>query len=142
MSTFNPGATTTRRPAMNVTAPALESVTIRWSLSRHALRAAKPVIKLPTLSEHGPDPELCWKLHLDDSRAVATLADAGAEPVLAQASCRHIIDGDLMHVECVDGSTVLLSATLRTGEGDARVLYATTMLLAKLGLGGGRYEVI
>jgi hypothetical protein len=143
MSTLNPGATTTRRSAVDVSAPVLESVTIRWSLSRHALRAAKPGIPiLAGLSEHGPDLELRWKLNLDDSRAVATLADAGADQVLAQASCRHTIDGDLIHVECADGSLTLLSATLRVGDGDARVLYATTALLAKLGLGGGRYEVM
>jgi hypothetical protein len=47
-----------------------------------------------------------------------------------------------MHVECTDGPIVLLGATLRIGDGDARVLYATTALLARLGLGGGRYEVM
>ncbi len=145
MSTLNPGATTTRRPAVSVPAAhSLDSVTIRWSLSRHALRAAKAGISpmLTSLSEHGPDLELRWKLRLDDARAVATLVDAGAEQLMAQASCRHTIDGDLLHVECADGSPVLLSATLRIGDGDARVLYATTSLLAKLGLGGGRYEVM
>jgi hypothetical protein len=147
MSTLNPAATTTRRAALSVQG-ALETVTIRWSLSRQALRSAKvsPALgaAVSRIGEVGPDLDLRWTLDLDESHGAATLVDpaTGSTTQLSHASFRHTIDGDLSHFEARDGATVLLTATVRTGDTDARVLYARTSLLAALGLGGGRYEVM
>jgi hypothetical protein len=149
MSTLNPAATTTRRAALSVqAAPAIETVTIRWSLSRQALRNSKAapafVAMVACIAEHGPDLELRWKLDLDEVRAEVSLIDpaTGSSTRLTQAAFRHTIDDDLSHFEVREGAGILLTATVRTGDVDARVLYARTSLLAALGLGGGRYEVM
>jgi hypothetical protein len=145
MSTLNPVAATTRR--VSVAPPALETVAIRWSLSRAALRASKTHAKfapvVTAISEAGPDLELCWQLDLETDRAGALLRDpAGAEHALARGSLHHSLDGDLLHAEVDEGGETLLAATVRISGADARVLYARTSLLAALGLGGGRYEVM
>jgi hypothetical protein len=144
MSTLNPTAVTARRASVSVpaAAPALESVAIRWSVSRRALRESKRPPAM-TLAEQGPELDLCWELDLESGQGRAVLCDpaTGARQTLAQAPVRWTADQELIHIEARDNAEMLLLATLRV-EGDAaRVLYARSPLLAALGLGGGRYEV-
>lgn len=143
MSTLNPAAVTTRRPvSLPSAAPALESITIRWSVSRQALRESNRAPAM-ALSEQGPELELLWELGLESGRAQAALRDpaTGARGPLAHAAVRWTADEDLVHIEARDGADVLLLATVRVEGETPRVLYARSPLLATLGLGGGRYEV-
>src|SRR4051812_16455451 len=100
MSTLNPAAVTTRR-AVNVpsAAAALESVTIRWSVSRQALRESERPRPM-AVAEHGPELELCWELGLESGRAEAVLRDPanGARESIAQAQLRWSADEDLIHI--------------------------------------------
>lgn len=147
MSTLNPVATATRR-AVNIPATGMELVTIRWSLSRAALRAANHERRcdplLSGIAEQGPDLELRWRVSLGDTSAEALLFDpvTAAEHALLKGALRHTRDGDLLHIEVRDGSETPLAATVRTSGTESRVIYAKTTILALLGLRGGRYEVI
>jgi hypothetical protein len=93
------------------------------------------------LPEQGADLELRWEVEMDGEGAAVIIDPAGGKEPLARGVALCTSDGELMHVEVRDGAAVLLAATVRVGE-EARVLYARTPLLAELGLGGGRYEVV
>src|SRR5262245_7743045 len=143
MSTLQPAAVTTRRSVNVPSAPAsLESVTIRWSVSRQAIRASKRPRAI-AVSEQGPELELVWELGLESGQAEAVLRDpaANARETLAHGAVHWTTDDDLVHIEARNGADMLLLATVRVEGGTPRVLYARSPLLAALGLGGGRYEV-
>lgn len=111
------------------TAPRSGSVYLEWSLPLGAAEAAEARAELI-------DPATGRRETL---AVVAPSRDDLAGPVRCSG------DGDLHHTE-IDG---LLSATLRVHQAhhgtpgpSAHVLYARTTLLARLGVPGGRYELI
>jgi hypothetical protein len=115
-------------------------MTIRWNLSRQSL-AAGP-------RDDGRDLELRWRLDALAGNADAQLMDGEvpdrSRAIVKGATLVHTCDGELLHVEARDRNdgALLLAATLRPEAAGAHVLYARTTLLAKLGVRGGRYEVL
>lgn len=145
--------------------PAVEAVRLRWEISAEAVRAACPDFKIDAKSERVM---LEWTVPMaggkeasgvltDGANARAELVDPASGSRLAIAvvtpsrddltgPVKWLVDGDLHHLE-IDG---LLSATVRPSKAGAgagagagvEVLYARTELLARMGLPGGRYEVL
>jgi hypothetical protein len=146
VNTLRRAAKATRRAPANAAAKAApQTVAIRWSVSRQALRTAngaRPSAMI--IAEQGPDLELRWEIGVTSQHGAAVLSDpaTGAQQQIVLASVQCAAEGDLLHIEASDGAVVLLSATVRAGEGESSVLYARTSLLEGLGLRGGRYEVM
>ncbi|HYE60829.1 MAG TPA: hypothetical protein VD997_02440 [Phycisphaerales bacterium] len=104
-------------------------VTVAWAVSRDAASRVWPV-------EAGDgEVELRWVLEAGVSRVV--LSDGAREVVIAEGSSAVVADEGLLHVEASAGEFGF-AATLRAG----RVLYARTDVLGRLGVEGGRYEVV
>lgn len=130
-------------------ADALTTVNVSWLVSRSAMRVAlarsRPDIVVGP-SRASDSVRLTWTIRLEPGTdacafAVATLHDpehrtsVALSPETRGIVVRDNAGGDeLLHVE-VAGSIV---CTLRAG----RPLYASTPLLAALGLEGGRYDVL
>lgn len=125
---------------------------IRWSLSRAALTAAsdartsdRPFVIAP----HGEDPTLEWVVA--PTHACAFLVDGTARFPIVEAAAAEVRSGTgqvevttidhLVHVRVVRRGVCVLTVVLRRGE-TRPVLYARTSVLAELGIGGGRYEVL
>lgn len=142
---------------------AVEAVRLRWEIAAEAVRAACPDFAIDAKSERVM---LEWTVPMasgreasgvlsDGANARAELVDpvSGSRLAIAVVTpsrddlagpVKWMVDGDLHHLE-IDG---LLSATVRASKGvvgagtAVEVLYARTELLARMGLPGGRYEVL
>ena len=158
-------------PAINTARTAdAGTASVRWIISREAMRraAATPgefsaALRTWQASDRPDvtqDVVLEWTCawrgrHDGRFEASATVIDAAnrATPTALVRTiggrCVAVRDGGLTHVHITDPSgEVLLSATLRDaslrGNSDddrGGVMYASTPILARLGLGGGRYDV-
>lgn len=124
-------------------------VTLRWEVSAAALRAARPDLPVPAGAAFV---RLEWRVPgamraglearaelVDAAGGRLALAAVAPAPDDLAGPITWTHDGDLSHVD-IDG---LLYATVRWApSGEAAVLYARTTLLERLGLAGGRYEVL
>lgn len=129
---------------------------VRWAVSRAALVAAQagahrggPVDGRHrfTLAQRGEDPILEWTV--STRSACAQLVDGTSRTVLFESArdgsgsdgIRIAVVDQLVHISVDRRGVCVLTAVLRRCE-NRPVLYARTALLAELGIGGGRYEVL
>lgn len=138
--------------AVRVDAPA-RVLRVRWTVSLAALAGAQG--HGPELQEalkrwrSGADPTLEWTVEESGEGGAPWVARASLRGPTAvtlfvsNGSTRVDVTDDpesgTRHVEVREGARVLLSAALDLSRGAA--MYASTSLLATLGLAGGRYEV-
>ena len=118
---------------------------LRWAIAGDALGRARPDL---SIGASGGAATLCWQVEvrrtghgLRIGQAEATLQDASGascriEQAATPADAHAVEDGDLLHVDLPG----VLVATVRTSPGRARVLYARTAILERLGLAPGAYE--
>jgi len=101
----------------------------------------------PRIAAAGPDVHLVFEVVAEAgdgscARVQAYLADPVHHQRFALVggggAVAIVEDGAWLHIEAPN----LLSATLRAGDASAKPLYVKTPLLAAMGLGGGRYEVM
>ena len=136
---------------VNCTSPAAGTIvaTIRLTVvaSRRALlnafaRATPSTLfdAPPALASRGEDVHIVFEIAPDGTPAISLI-----DPVSTQRfALRHpgtverTLDGDFIHLD----SPGLLAATIRSGDPSARPLFLRSPIMAALGLGGGRYEVL
>lgn len=116
-------------------------VEIRWRIAARALKRARADLELGDGAA-----TLRWRVELARDADGWRISGAHADLVSEDgAACRiehgvahgaAIEHDDLLHVDV----TGLLTATLRTGQGSARLIYAWTSLLDALDLPAGTYE--
>jgi len=119
-----------------------DSLTVCWMISRAALAAARPQLRVrdgggPIVLELFASPlEGRWfcEATLVDGGRRDRVPLAGAEP----GAWSRDAETGLEHLEI----PAVLHATYRRGERGVRLLYARTPLLTALGIPGGRYELI
>lgn len=126
---------------------------VRWAISADAWRAARPD---PALDPKTDEVWMEWTIALLPGANPAARCEV-VDPITAARAVLVVVapsrddlhtpvrwraDEDLRHVAVEDMLHVTIRAESGTGPGDAaRVLYARTTMLARLGLPGGRYEV-
>ena len=132
MSTLNRAGPGRAGQPMEVSAPRLGVVTVAWAVSRDA---AARVFK--GVAEGSSEVELRWAIDLDRNASAVSLFDGHKEQRIATGGATAVFDEDLLHLQAAAGQDEFV-ATLR----DEAVLYARTTLLERVGIGGGRYEVV
>ena len=121
-----------RGQPVEVIAPKLGVVSIAWTMSREAARGA-----FKQVAEQGGEVELRWTIDLDRNASTVSLVDGDSDSPIASGGASSMQDEDLVHLQAAAGQDEFV-ATLR---GDA-VLYARSTVLERVGVGGGRYEVV
>ncbi|MEO1583687.1 MAG: hypothetical protein AAFR96_03830 [Planctomycetota bacterium] len=117
------------------------TIAVSWSIDREAVRRARPDLDLPA-TRRAADAVL--SITVAGRSCSAELRDDASDqvhPIELQGVRIDAIDADgFTHVDAYEGHESLLSATLREdSEGETKLLYARTALLARLGVQGGRY---
>ena len=115
-------------------APRLGTFAITWIMSRQAGVGA-----FKSIAGEGGEVELRWVVDLSASTSTLLVVDGATEQRLATGGASHGWDADtgLLHLHAAAGHDELV-ATLR----DHTVLYARTTVMERLGIAGGRYEVL
>jgi hypothetical protein len=115
-------------------APRLGTLAVAWTLSR---QAAAPAFK--HLAPGDGEVELRWLIDLGASSSTLLVIDGAVEHRIATGGAAPGWDPEtgLMHLHAAAGQDELV-ATLR----DDAVLYARTTVMERLGIAGGRYEVV
>lgn len=134
-------SSTSSRPADTLVAPQ-PTIAVAWSIARNAVREAMPDLDLPPARRRGSgDVLLC--ITVSDRSCKAELRDTQTDdthPIEISAVDVEAIDaGEFTHIVVREGGATLLAATMRHAGTDARLLYASTDLLERLGIRGGRY---
>ncbi len=120
-----------------VEAPARPALCVAWTISRDAACRAFPQVVAAQACDPAGEVELRLRVETDEPIAHLTLTDRDTEHTLGDGPATITPDNDLCHLEARIGEDTF-AAVIRGGD----VLYATTTLLARCGLGGGRYEVV
>lgn len=115
-------------------APRLGTLAVAWTISRQAAAAA-----FKHLTPGDGEVELRWLIDLGASSSTLLVIDAAAEHRIATGGATPGWEPEtgLMHLHAAAGQDELV-ATLR----DNAVLYARTTVMERLGIAGGRYEVV
>jgi hypothetical protein len=131
-ATKGKGNTTTRRGRTAATCPArIGTVTVAWVISRDAASRVWPV------AAGEGEVELRWTLDTDAGTSRCVLVDGATETLIGTGTASGSVDASLTSVHA-STSTDEFAATVR-GE---RVVYARTTVLSRVGIAGGRYEVV
>lgn len=120
-------------------ARATATYTLRWRVSATAV--AEPAARAWLQSTRSPDATLVCEVRNEGGHAscVFSLESDSAHMALYAAPAKLTLDGSLTHVDAFDGTgSRLLAVTMH----DERVLYAMTTVWERLGVAGGRYEII
>jgi len=114
--------------------------TITWTIARQALTKAQPGLGFATTSSRPTELRISLT---SDHQATAELVDPAADRIhtFELGTLRiTIANADpFTHIEIIDGTDTVLSATLKAETNINRLLYARTTLLSKLNIKGGRY---
>lgn len=113
--------------------------TLRWRVSAAAV--AEPAARAWLQATRSPDANLVCEVRNEGGHAscVFSLESESARMVLCDAPAKLTLEGSLTHVDAFDAARNRLLAVTMHGE---RVLYAVTGMWERLGVAGGRYEVI
>ncbi len=129
-----------RTPTLVASPP---SIAVEWAIAREAVREAMPDLELPAARRRGAaDVRLCIAVRNGGCRAELRDTQTGAShPIEIGAVTTETIGVDgFEHIAVAEGGRVLLAATTRDGDAGVRLLYASTTLLDRLGIRGGRYS--
>lgn len=118
------------------------TLTVRWSISRSGVRAARPDLPRPEAGEPVVLEVCAWSVNgrwtceaalVDGGRRDAVLGrpiESGGWLVDAETGLEHLDLPGALHTTC------------RRTQSGVRLLYACTPVLAALGIAGGRYELV
>ena len=130
-----------RNPVADASIAPRVALAVEWSIARQAVRVAMPDLDLPP--NRGRRTDVTLVIEVSGRSCSAELRDAQtgqSHPLeITGVSIDSIVAGEFTHVTVREGTGDLLSATVRTGDGEPRLVYARTSLLERLGIRGGRY---
>lgn len=124
----------------NSQAVGVRTGSVVWTIERRAVLAAQPDLAFDRRSRRPVELRIQFGA---EASAFAELVDpqAGVRTPIELASPRvtFVDAGPYTHVEIVAGAESVLGATVKIEGASARLLYARTGLVARLGIKGGRY---
>ena len=111
-----------------------------WLVERRAVIDAQPELGLDAKSKKPVELRIAFEGDTTPTAEFVDPATNRSHPIELTAPRVTFVDAEpYTHVEIASAHETILSATLRITESSAKLLYARTGLLARLGIRGGRY---
>ena len=132
--------TASSRPVNLAVAPQ-PTIAVTWAIARDAACQALPDLELLPSPSRGGDVLLC--ITVSGRACSAELRDThtgATHPIeFGRVEIEALRADEFLHITAREGHTKVLAVTMRDQGSTQRVLYATTSLLDRLGIRGGRY---